>query len=206
MNKLTKKQRQILDFISSYSISHGYAPSYREIAGHFHLHSVSTVFQHIKALEEKGFIAKNFNSARSVDVVEPSQESARVIELPLVGLIAAGEPIEAVETRESIAVPESLVENMNSFVLKVKGDSMIGEGIYDGDYVIVERNFYPRDGDVVVALIDNTYATLKKYYRETNCIRLQPANPEMDPIFVLNPAIQGIVRGIFRKFSRQHAG
>ncbi len=198
---LTKKQKEILDFIASFSMNRGYAPSYREIATHFHLSSVSTVFEHVKALEEKGFIEKNFNSARSIDIVEPTQESSGVIELPLVGLITAGEPIEAVETRESIAVPESLVENMNSFVLKVKGESMIGEGIYDGDFVIVERNFYPQDGDVVVALIDNTYATLKKYYREANCIRLQPANPAMDPIFVINPAIQGIVRGIFRKFN-----
>ncbi|MFH0873582.1 MAG: transcriptional repressor LexA [Candidatus Komeilibacteria bacterium] len=200
MIALTKKQRLILDFIASFVTSHGYAPSYREIAAHFRLSSVSTVFQHVKALEDKGFIEKNFNAVRSLDVIEPSQESARVIELPLVGLIAAGEPIEAVETRESIAIPESLVENMNSFVLKVKGDSMIDEGIFDGDYVIVERNFYPHDGDVVVALIDNTYATLKKYFREKNCIRLQPANPAMDPLFVINPAIQGIVRGIFRKF------
>lgn len=197
---LTKRQKEILDFIGQFALSHGYAPSYREIAKHFKLTSVSTIHQHIATLVEKGFLQKETNMARSVDVI-PTEAESGTLELPLVGLITAGEPIEAVETRESIAVPENLVENPNSYVLKVKGNSMIEEGILDGDYVIVERNFYPQNGDVVVALLDNTYATLKKYYKEKNCIRLQPANSAMSPIFVQNPAIQGIVRGIFRKFS-----
>jgi len=197
---LTKRQKEILDFIGQFSLSKGYAPSYREIAKYFRLSSVSTIHQHITALVEKGFLQKETNLARSVDII-PTEMKPGTLELPLVGLITAGEPIEAIETRESIAVPENLVENPNSYVLKVKGMSMIEEGILDGDYVIVERNFYPQNGDVVVALLDNTYATLKKYYKEKNCIRLQPANSTMSPIFVQNPAIQGIVRGIFRKFS-----
>lgn len=201
MPHLTKRQREILDFIVNFQLEKGYSPSYREIADNFHLSSVSTIHQHIKGLEDKGFIDKDYNRARSLDILGDIDEYPGVINLPLVGLITAGEPIEAIEERESIAVPVSLVENMNSFVLKVRGSSMIEDGILDGDHVIVERNFYPKNGDIVVALIDNTYATLKRYYKEKDRIRLQPANSSMRPIFVKNPAIQGIVKGIFRKFS-----
>lgn len=198
---ITKKQKDILDYIATYKLKNGYAPTYREIADHFNYSSVSTVHQYIKTLEDKGFIEKDFSKARSLGILDYSDEFAGVISLPLVGLITAGEPIEAIEERETISVPENLVENMNSFVLKVRGNSMIEEGILDGDHVVVERNFYPQNGDVVVALLDNNYATLKKYYKEKNRIRLQPANSSMKPIFVKNPAIQGIVRGIFRRFS-----
>ncbi len=201
MPHLTKRQREILDFIVNFQLEKGYSPSYREIADYFHLSSVSNIHQHIKGLEDKGFIDKDYNRARSLDILGDVDEYPGVINLPLVGLITAGEPIEAIEERESIAVPESLVENMNSFVLKVRGNSMIEDGILDGDHVIVERNFYPKNGDIVVALIDNTYATLKRYYKEKDRIRLQPANSSMRPIFVKNPAIQGIVKGIFRTFA-----
>ncbi len=201
MTGITKRQKEILDFIASFSHQHGYAPSYREIASHFKLNSIATVHQHIEALEHKGYLERQEGQMRSLGVIESNQEFAGLIDLPLVGLITAGEPIEAIEQRETIAVPENLISSYNSFVLKVKGTSMIEDGILDGDYVIVERNFYPQNGDVVVALINNTHATLKKYYKEKDRIRLQPANSSMAPIFVKNPAIQGIVRGIFRTFA-----
>ena len=123
-------------------------------------------------------------------------------ELPLVGMITAGAPIEAVEENEIIAVPADFVTDIaNRYVLRVKGESMIEDGILDGDYVIVERNPSPRNGDVVVALLNNAYATLKKFYREQKRIRLQPANSKMKPIYSSDPLIQGVVRGIIRKFA-----
>ena len=197
MPHLTKKQKQILDFITQFIQSYDYAPSYREIAEHFGLSSTATIHEHVMALEDKGLITSS-HSARSLEVVH--SRFGRSIELPLVGLITAGAPIEAIEEKETIAIPENLVRDENSFVLKVRGESMIEEGILDGDYVICERNFYPKNGDVVVALLDNTYATLKKYYREEKRIRLQPANKTMKPIYAKNPAIQGVVRGILRSF------
>jgi repressor LexA len=135
-------------------------------------------------------------------LVEANVNWAEAIELPLAGLITAGEPIEAVEGTETIAVPANFVtDSFNSYVLKVKGESMIEDGILSGDYVIVERNPSPRNGDVVVALLNNAYATLKKFYREPNRIRLQPANSTMKPIYVQDPLIQGVVRGVIRKFA-----
>lgn len=199
MPHLTKKQKEILDFISQFIQTNDYAPSYREIADYFGLSSTATVHEHVKALEDKGLISTSHNAARSLELTT-IQRFGQAIELPLVGLITAGEPIEAVENKETLAVPRDFVHDENSYVLKVKGESMIEEGILDGDYVIVERNFYPQNGDVVVALLDNTYATLKKYYREKDRIRLQPANHTMKPIYAKNPAIQGIVRAVLRKF------
>ncbi len=200
MPHLTKKQKEILDFISQFIQTNDYAPSYREIADYFGLSSTATVHEHVKALEDKGLISTSHNAARSLELTT-IQRFGQAIELPLVGLITAGEPIEAVENKETLAVPRDFVHDENSYVLKVKGESMIEEGILDGDYVIVERNFYPQNGDVVVALLDNTYATLKKYYREKDRIRLQPANHTMKPIYAKNPAIQGIVRAVLRRFT-----
>ena len=200
MPHLTKKQKEILDFISQFIQTNDYAPSYREIADYFGLSSTATVDEHVKALEDKGLISTSHNAARSLELTT-IQRFGQAIELPLVGLITAGEPIEAIENKETLTVPRDFVHDENSYVLKVKGESMIEEGILDGDYVIVERNFYPQNGDVVVALLDNTYATLKKYYREKDRIRLQPANHTMKPIYAKNPAIQGIVRAVLRKFT-----
>lgn len=198
MPHLTKKQKQILDYLTEFIQTNGYAPSYREIAEYFGLSSTATVHEHVKSLEDKGLISSTHNVARSLEIA--NYRFGKAIELPLAGLITAGEPIEAIEEHETIGVPQSMVKNENSFVLKVKGESMIEDGILDGDYVIVERNYYPKNGDVVVALLDNTYATLKRYYREKDRIRLQPANHTMKPIYDKNPAIQGIVRGILRTF------
>ncbi|MCX6784815.1 MAG: transcriptional repressor LexA [Candidatus Komeilibacteria bacterium] len=180
----------------------GYAPSYREIASHFKLSSIATVHQHLKALAEKGVINLSPNKARTTELIKEKMNSfGQSMELPLVGVIAAGEPIEALENPEMMTIPVGIVEDPQSYVLKVKGTSMKEDGILDGDFVIVERNFYPKNGEVVVALLDNTYATLKKYYREKNWIRLQPANSNYEPILVKNPTIQGIVRGLIRKFA-----
>ncbi|MFA6524918.1 MAG: transcriptional repressor LexA [Patescibacteria group bacterium] len=197
---ITKKQKEILDYITEFISVNGYSPSYREMADYFGLSSPATIFEHIKGLEDKGFIKAEERKARSIKIFQEKKKEIPALELPLVGLIAAGEPIEAIEERETISIPVGLVDSINSFVLKVKGESMIGEGIFDGDYVVCERNYYPKNGDVVVALLNNEYATLKKYFREKTRIRLQPANPNMKPIFSKNPVIQGIVKAIFRKY------
>lgn len=200
---LTKKQAEILAFIKSHISKRGYAPSYREIAEHFDLASPATVHQHVQALVEKGVLtAGEEGEARSLEVVEDEPRDMAVsILLPLAGLITAGEPIEAVEEREAMAVPaQFVVDGANSFVLRVKGRSMIEDGIFDGDYVVIERNPSPKNGEVVVALLDNTYATLKRFYREATRIRLQPANSTMKPIYVKDCIIQGVVRAVIRKF------
>ncbi len=201
-NNLTKRQRQILDFITDFTKDKGYAPSLREIGEHFNLSSPATVHAHVQSLKQKGFLKSSFNEARSIEIIPASVNWTASLELPLVGLITAGEPIEAIEEKEAIAVPADFVtDSANSYVLKVKGESMIEDGILDGDYVIVERNPSPKNGDIVVALLNNAYATLKKFYREQKRIRLQPANTNMKPIYSADPLIQGVVRGVIRKFA-----
>lgn len=200
---LTKKQREVLDCIEGFVKNNGYTPSYREIAEQLGLSSPATVHQHIKTLCEKGIInTGDHGAARSIELVESGPMSPLAIMLPLAGLITAGEPIEAVEDNEAMAVPaDFVVDPMNSYILKVKGRSMIEDGIFDGDYVIVERNPSPKNGDIVVALLDNAYATLKRFYREPGHIRLQPANSTMQPIIVKGDLnIQGIVRAVMRRF------
>lgn len=201
-NNLTKRQRQILDYVTDFIKNKGYAPSLREIGEKFNLKSTATIHAHIENLKSKGMIKSSYNEARSIELMPIDINWTAAIELPLVGLITAGVPIEAVEEKETIAIPADFInDNANSYVLKVKGESMIEDGILDGDYVIVERNPSPRNGDVVVALLNNAYATLKKFYRETNRIRLQPANSTMKPIYAKDPLIQGIVKGVIRKFA-----
>ncbi|MBI4435495.1 transcriptional repressor LexA [Candidatus Uhrbacteria bacterium] len=201
MPPLTKKQSEVLDFIREHLEENGYAPSYREIADHFGLSSPATVHGHVQALIEKGLItAGDEGEARSIELVQDMPTGSSIM-LPLMGLITAGEPIEAVEDREAMAVPANFVlDGENSYVLRVKGRSMIEDGILDGDFVVIERNPSPRNGEVVVALLDNAFATLKRFYRERNRIRLQPANNAMDPIFVQDCIIQGVVRAVIRKF------
>jgi len=201
---LTKKQHELLEFIRDFIIDHGYSPTFREIARHFGLSSIATVSQHIDTLIDKGFIKKSSNEARGLELVSVDDNDlniTEIINLPLMGLIAAGEPIEAVANPEPIAVPAKfVVHKENSYVLQVRGDSMIEDGILDGDYVVVERNPSPNNGDTVVALLDNAYATLKKFYREAGRIRLQPANKRLKPIFTKDPLIQGIVRAVIRNY------
>lgn len=201
---LTKKQREVLDCIERFVSEHGYTPSYREIADIMGLSSPATIHQHIKTLCEKGVInTGDRGEARSIELVEVENVSPLAIMLPMAGLITAGEPIEAVQDNEAMAIPaDFVVDPMNSYILKVKGRSMIEDGIFDGDYVIVERNPSPKNGDIVVALMDNAYATLKRFYREKNHIRLQPANSTMKPIIIKGDInIQGIVRAVIRRFS-----
>jgi len=197
---LTKRQKQILDFINQFIESNGYAPSYREIGDHFGLSSSATVAEHVQTLQNKGYLKIDPNEARSIEVIEETK--AEAIFLQLAGLITAGEPIEAVEEKEQIAVPKEIVKNEGkSYVLRVKGESMIEEGILDGDYVVIEKNEAPKNGEVVVALLENSFATLKKFYKEANRIRLQPANSTMKPIYAKNVLVQGVVRAVIRKFN-----
>ena len=202
---LTKKQREVLDFIEIFVQKNGYTPSYREIAKGLGLASPSTVFDHVRALCEKGIINTGDDGcARTIELVEQEPLSPLSIMLPLSGLITAGAPIEAIEDTEAMAVPaDFVVDAENSYVLKVKGRSMIEDGIFDGDYVIIERNPSPKNGDIVVALLDNEFATLKRFYREPKQIRLQPANSTMQPIIIKGDInIQGIVRAVIRKFAQ----
>ena len=198
---LTKRQKEVLDFITRFVDEKGYSPSLMEIGGHFGLSSVATVHKHVENLQTKGFVTKIWNANRSLDLTEKAA-SVRAIRLPLVGRVAAGRPIEAVEQREVVAVPEDMVGKHNTFVLEVRGDSMIDEHIRDGDLVIVEERPRVRDGDMVIALIDGEDATLKKFYRDGDKVRLQPANANVKPIVVEGSRvrIQGAVIGVLRKY------
>ncbi len=197
---LSPKQKEVLDYIIQFLNDKGYAPSFREIADGLRLASPSTVHVHIQALRSRGFIRAG-GSARELEPTDKAVRWGKSVLLPLAGLITAGKPIEAIEERETMAVPVDLApDSANSFVLRVKGQSMIEDGIFDGDYVVVERNPSPKNGDVVVALLDNSYATLKRFYRERDRIRLQPANSTMKPIYCYDPIIQGVVRAVIRRF------
>ncbi len=204
---LTKKQRQILDYVESFVETNGYSPSYEEIAEHFQYSSLATVHEHLTNLEQKGFLRKNYNKSRSLEVVRADLH-APAIELPLMGTVAAGLPLEVTDgLQETVTVPHDMVRRGNNYVLRVKGDSMIDEQIRDGDYIIVNSRQTADNGEMVVALVsDGTMggsATVKKFYREKDGqVRLQPANPTMEPMYFPADAvqIQGIVVGVIRKY------
>ena len=193
---LTKKQGETLNVIRDFLAQHNYAPSYRDVMRAMGIKSPATAYNHVQALREKGYLSLSGGQMRSVELTEKGNVFIRSIILPLLGTIAA----EAIAEQESMAVPFELLPNLNCYVLQVRGDSMIDDGILDGDFVIVERNFYPNNGAVVVALLNNENATLKRYYRERTRIRLQPANKKMRPIYAKNPVIQGIVRAVMRRY------
>jgi repressor LexA len=198
MANLTPKQFQIVRFLQDYWVEHEYAPTMQEIADHLGV-SRPTVFEHIEALEKKKVLARKPTLARSVALApEYSPEAGR---LPLVGRIAAGAPIEAIEDTELLDL-ESLFRGRpgETFALQVRGDSMIDEQIRDGDYVIVQKRQSARDGETVVAILPDGDATLKKFYKEKGRIRLQPANETMQPIYAPNVTIQGVVIGVLRKY------
>jgi repressor LexA len=199
-SNLSKRQAETLDAIRSWLSAKKYAPSYREIMRSMGIKSPATIYSHVQALRAKGYLAVQNGKMRSIELTSKSNMFVKAVELPLVGVIAAGQPIEAIEDREMISIPIELLPHLNCYVLQVKGDSMVDDGIYDSDYVIVERNFYPNNGDVVVALLNNECATLKRYYREKTRIRLQPANKKMRPLYAKNPVIQGIVRAVLRRY------
>ena len=182
---LTKRQKEILDYIGSFIEERGYAPSFEEIAESFGYSSLATVHEHLSNLERKGYIRKSYNESRSVELTRPDA-GAPSIELPLYGAVAAGLPIEAIEDNETLAVPPDMVNRRrDNYVLRVEGNSMIEEQIRDGDYIVVQAQDNAEDGQMVVALVGNEAATVKKLYREPGGrIRLQPANPTMSPIIV----------------------
>ena len=201
MLPLTKRQREILDYLQDFIQQHGYAPSLEEIGRRFGLSSLATVHKHLTNLQEKGFIKRAWNRSRSVEMI-PTNSGGRAVDLPLLGYVAAGSPIEAVATTETIAVPEDLVGRRDTYVLRVRGNSMIDEQICDGDFVIVEDRKTAQNGETVVALLSGSDVTLKKLYRENGRVRLQPANPTMQPIYV-DPEqlqVQGVVVGVMRKY------
>jgi repressor LexA len=199
---LTKKQRQILDYVESFVDNNGYSPSYEEIAQAFDYSSLATVHEHLTNLEQKGFLRKNYNKSRSLEVVRTDPNSL-ALEIPLLGTVAAGLPLEVYPEQETVAVPHDMVRRGNNYVLRVKGESMIEEQIRDGDYIIVNSRQTADNGEMVVALVDGEAATVKKFYREgAGRVRLQPANPNMQPMYYPSERvlIQGIVVGVIRKY------
>lgn len=200
---LTKRQKEILDYLQESLEANGYAPSYEEIADHFGYASLATVHEHLENLQNKGYIRKGYNRSRAIQLV-PTPLRVSAVELPLLGNVAAGVPIEAVQDQETIAVPEDFLgRSGHNYVLRVKGDSMIDEQIRDGDYVIVNSRQTAQNGEMVVALVDREAATVKKFYREPGGrVRLQPANPTMEPLYydASEVTIQGIVVGVIRRY------
>lgn len=200
---LTRRQKQILDFVQSYIGTNGYAPSFEEIAEQFSFTSLATVHEHLTNLERKGYIRRTHNESRAIEVMPPAGQTGAT-ELPLLGLVAAGEPIEAVPQPETIAIPNDLVPRRgSSYVLKVRGDSMVDDHITDGDFVIVHNRQAADNGQMVIALVQGTSATVKRFYREPDgWIRLQPSNERMQPIRVHEDdvLIQGVVVGVLRRY------
>ena len=201
MQPLTRRQREILDYLKEFIDERGYAPSLEEIGARFGLSSLATVHKHLMNLQEKGFIRRSWNRSRSVELVQ-TRAGGRSVDLPLLGYVAAGEPIEAVVGAETVTVPEDLVGARETYALRVRGSSMIDEQIRDGDLVVVEDRQVVRDGEMVVALLDGSDVTLKTFYREKGHVRLQPANETLAPIIARPEAVrvQGVVIGVIRRY------
>ena len=198
---LTKRQKELFDYLEGYIAEHGYAPTLEEIGERFDLSSLATVHKHLTNLETKGLIRRTWNHSRAIELVQAPRPSGAV-ELPLLGRVAAGRPIEALETTDHIAVPEQFIRRENTFVLKVVGNSMVQDGILDGDYIVVEERPSADNGETVVAVVDGE-ATVKRFYRDRpGRIRLQPANDAMAPILVREKdcAVRGVVVAVLRKY------
>lgn len=211
--EISKRQQQAYDYICTFTASHGYPPSVREIGNAIGLSSPSTVHSHLHKLEKAGYIKRDPNKPRTIEITGPGSESLHqgaviaqvqqdvdknTITLPLVGRVAAGSPILAEQNVEEVmTLPTSVVGDQNSFILRVRGESMINAGIFDGDYIVVREQNDAHNGEIVVALIDDS-ATVKTFYREKDRIRLQPENDTMEPIYAVNPTILGRVTGLFR--------
>ena len=199
--KLTKRQREIYDYIRRFVGENGYAPSLEEIGAHFGLSSVATVHEHLSNLEAKGALRRDPHRSRALEITRPRVSTA--IELPLLGRVAAGQPIEAIPENEMLAVPEHLLGRGETFVLQVRGDSMIDEHIQDGDFLIVERRETARPGERVVALIDGETATFKTFRQDADgTVVLEPANPRQAPqrYAAERVGIQGVAIGVLRKY------
>jgi repressor LexA len=198
---VTRRQKEVLEFLASFVARNGYSPSFEEIARGLDLKSLATVHKHITNLEEKGLLDRVHNRSRSIDVVPAGARTRTSERLPLMGRIAAGLPVEAAENAESISLHD-VVGNKDVFALEVRGDSMRDEHIISGDFVLVERTRTARQGEIVVALVRGSETTLKRFYLEGSQVRLQPANLEMEPIMVpaTQVAIQGRVLGVLRRY------
>lgn len=200
-----KRQRALLQFISQYMNKHGFSPTLAEIADAMGVSSIATVHEHLQNLEKKGVIKKWDGVIRGIEILDRSVlgEIITSVDLPLLGFIAAGQPIEpCTDQNMSVSVsPSMLTGKKRAFILKVKGESMIEEGILDGDYVVVEQQEEAGNGDIVVALLENGLATLKRFFREPDRVRLEPANAKMSPIYATNVRIQGKVVGVIRKYN-----
>jgi repressor LexA len=198
---VTRRQKEVLDFLESFVGRNGYSPSFEEIARGMGLKSLATVHKHITNLEKKGLLDRVHNRSRSIDLLPPGSHTRSSSRLPLAGRIAAGLPVEAMETQETISLHD-VVGNRDVFALEVRGDSMRDEHIISGDYVLVERTRTAKQGEIVVALVRGSETTLKRFFPEGNVVRLQPSNVEMDPIYVpaAQVAVQGRVLGLLRKY------
>jgi repressor LexA len=210
---LTRRQKELYDFLLNFVDQHGYSPSFEEIAEGMQLSSLATVHKHITNLEQKGLLRRDYNRSRSIDLLKPrglmktslavaaAATAQANLSLPLLGRIAAGQPLEAVENPESISLAD-FTRSKEVYVLQVKGESMQDEHILNGDYVLVEKADSARDGEIVVALVDGTEATLKRIYVEGSKVRLQPSNATMQPIIVpaASVQVQGRVIGVLRKY------
>lgn len=200
---LTKRQDEMLRFIEQFISEKRYSPSLEEIGKGLGLSSLATVHVHLRNLEKKKLIRRAWNHSRAIELTSLGRERSLLVEVPLLGNVAAGVPIEAIEVPETVEVPQDFLRGKETFVLRVQGESMINEHIRDGDLIVVERRDTANNGDTVVALVDGADVTVKKFYREgRDKIRLQPANDKMKPIIVpaKTCAIQGIVIGLLRKY------
>lgn len=201
---LYKRQRQIVDYLSQYIQKNGYSPTLQEIAKALDVSSLATVHEHLQALARKKVIRKTDGAVRGIELIDRTfLRLTESMDLPLMGFIAAGQPIQPfTDPNATFKVsPEMLSGKKAAYVLQVKGESMIEDGILDGDYVVIEKQDDVRDGDIVVALLDNGLATLKRFYKETTRVRLEPANSAMRPIYAKNVRIQGKCVGLIRKFA-----
>lgn len=200
---LTKRQKEILSFLDSHIQSRGYAPSFEEIAEHFSLQSLATVHEHLANIERKGYIRRSYKESRAIEVLPPKGTTSAT-EIPLLGVVAAGMPIEAVLHQETLAVPDGMLPTRGpNYALRVRGDSMIDEHIVDGDYVVVHGRQSADNGEMVIALVNGSEATVKTFYREPGgWVRLQPANPLMQPLRFPEGdiMIQGVVVGVIRRY------
>lgn len=204
---ITRRQHEMYDFISRWVAEKGYSPSFEEIAQGMNLSSLATVHKHVSNLEKKGLLTRDYNRSRSIDLLPPKGRLKQAMSvntavvLPVLGRIAAGQPIEAIQNPETISLAD-FVRSKEVFVLEVRGESMQDEHILDGDYVLVEKTKVAHNGDIVVAIVDKDDATLKRFYREGDNIRLQPSNVNMKPIIVpaVSVEIQGRVIGVLRKY------
>lgn len=199
---VTARQKQVYEFVTRYLEANKQPPTIAEIGKHFKMSSSASVHSILAALEREGLIKRIPNVSRGIELI-PQDETGSDTEIPLLGLVAAGQPIEAILSHDRVAAPRDMIGRGRTFALRVRGDSMIEENIQDGDIIIVASQKTAENGQMVVALIDGNYATVKKFYREPEFIRLEPANPQFKPIFIKTPdriQIQGVVRGLIRKY------